>query len=126
MKFENLDNISKREMAKMTKAERENIEHKIKKTPEWKLEEVCQYLNNKRLKPVLKHQDITLRPEGKPLTLQRIIGHKEEIPGAGQWTIRTTQEKDGCWHCDNWMYTLIFWHPEIGEFNKRNSIGINA
>ena len=40
------------------------IEHKIKKTPEWKLEEVCQYLNNKRLKPVLKREDVTLRPEG--------------------------------------------------------------
>ena len=37
----------------------------------------------------------------------------------------TSQEQDVCWACDRWMYTLIFWNKDIGEFNNINSIGID-
>ena len=37
----------------------------------------------------------------------------------------TAIDKEPCWHCDNWMYSLIFWNEEIGKYNKVNSLGID-
>ena len=31
-----------------------------------------------------------------------------------------------CWHCGNWVFTLIFWNQEIGIFNANNNINIES
>ena len=52
---------------------------------------------------------------GGNFILTRHIGLKEAIPGSGQWCMITDKD-DTCWHCDQWVYTLIFWNKErIGE-----------
>ena len=50
---ENVEGTSQAAIAKMTKTEREILEHKIKIARDLKIEQVCRYLNNKRLRPVL-------------------------------------------------------------------------
>jgi hypothetical protein len=50
----------------------------------------------------------------KLLIFQRMVGHKEEMPGSGQWKI-LTEKGDQCWICDKHIYSLIFWSPSIGH-----------
>lgn len=50
---ENIEETSHQDIAKMTKVEKEILQHKIKISRDLKLEQVCRYLNNKRLRPVL-------------------------------------------------------------------------
>ena len=45
------------------------------------------------------------------MILTRMIGLKEQMPGSGQWRL-LTQASDECWHCNQWIYTLIFWDAE--------------
>ena len=65
--------------------------------------------------------------------LQRKLGHKLEIPQAGQWEIIMDQSKEEdtktdyplpskiapksqqqeCWYCNNHHLTIIFWSPMI-------------
>ena len=80
---EDLEGVTDRQFNRMTEDQKEVYQHKLKKQPEWKLEDVCQYLNNKRLKPVLSRQDVTLKPNGRELILQRVVGHKADLPMQG-------------------------------------------
>ena len=55
------------------------------------------------------------------MVLTRVIGFKEQMPGIGQWNM-LTQAEDSCWHCDQWIYTLIFWDAEtIGHQAKKTT-----
>lgn len=45
---------------------------------------------------------------------QRVLGHKAEMPGSGQWQM-LTEKADECWICDRHIYTLLFWSPSIGH-----------
>ena len=72
----------------MTEDQREVHFRKLQKLPEWKLEDFYQYLNNKRLKPLLSRQDVKLKPEGDDMVLTRVLGHKKDIPGSGQWQMQ--------------------------------------
>ena len=47
------------------------------------------------------------------LIMQRHLGYKEMIAGAGQWELLTKQ-KDECWHCGQHILTLFIWTPRIG------------
>lgn len=120
---EDIEGITEVELLGLNDTQRQVHEQKLRKLDGWRLEEVFHYLNNKRLKPLFNRQDVDIKPEGNELILTRILGHKDDIPGSGQWNMKVQKEKDGCWHCDNWMYSLVFWHPDIGNFNSRNSIG---
>ena len=73
------------------------------------------YQQNVRLKPLICRRDVSLRPDGRDLSLTRQLGHRETIPGSGQWQMLTDGAPDACWHCDNWLYTLIFWSPTIAR-----------
>lgn len=33
------------------------------------------------------------------------------MPGSGQWKL-LNDNSDQCWHCDQWIYSLIFWDAE--------------
>jgi len=86
---------------------------------------VSLFFNNKRLNHIFKRQDVAVKADGRDLLLSRQLNHKKDIPGSGQWRMQVTQEKDGCWHCDNWTYTIVFWNTEIGEWNDKNSLNID-
>ena len=45
------------------------------------------------------------------LTCTRILGHKLEMPGSGQWKM-LTDKHDECWICDQSNYSLIFWDKD--------------
>jgi hypothetical protein len=49
------------------------------------------------------------------LILSRMILHKNEMPGSGQWKLlKKMIEK--CWICNNNVHSLIFWNQKIGIF----------
>jgi len=65
-----------------------------------------------------KAQDFPYDPEYKKLIVSRIIGFKEQMPGSGQWRLLKEREEE-CWHCDQWIYSLIFWDAKnIGKAAK--------
>ena len=50
------------------------------------------------------------------LIFQRILGHKDELQGSGQWYESSERSvgykphpKNTCWMCENHVYTVIFW-----------------
>ena len=49
------------------------------------------------------------------LIFTRQLGHKENMPGSGQWRMIDDDTQD-CWVCDRVVYSLIFWNEEIGQF----------
>lgn len=51
------------------------------------------------------------------LVFTRQIGHKEDMPGSGQWRVITKQPvaENECWICDKQVYSLIFWNELIGS-----------
>ena len=40
----------------------------------------------------------------------RILGHKEDMPGSGQWKLIKDKLED-CWICDQEVYGMLFWDP---------------
>ena len=99
--------------------------YKLKHLGEWKQEETAKYMFNKRLRPLLNKQDVNLRTDSNNMTLTRILGHKERMKGSGRWLMQTQIERDGCWRCDQWGFTLFFWNEKIGKFNNVNKISVN-
>ena len=47
------------------------------------------------------------------LVFTRQLGHKIDIPMAGQWKMVDDTEK--CWICENHVYTLFFWSRKTGN-----------
>ena len=45
----------------------------------------------------------------KQLIFTRALGHKNDIPGLGQWRM-VEDSSEGCWVCDKEIYSLIFWN----------------
>lgn len=52
------------------------------------------------------------------LILTRFLGHKDELPGSGQWRL-LTEPKDDCWICDKYIYGYILWYPGLEQ--EKNS-----
>jgi len=46
------------------------------------------------------------------MILTRVLDHKRDIPGIGQWKV-ITDKRETCWICDLHIYGLIFWDPDI-------------
>ena len=46
------------------------------------------------------------------------MGHKEDMPGAGQWRMITKQPTNTnlCWICDKQIYSLVFWNEYVGQY----------
>jgi len=64
--------------------------------------------------------------DSKDLSLTRILESKDQMPGYQQWRLKTVNEQEQCWQCDNWIYTLYFWNENIGSYNERNYISIDS
>lgn len=64
--------------------------------------------------------------DSKDLSLTRILESKDQMPGMQQWRLKTVNEQEQCWQCDNWIYTLYFWNENIGSYNEHNYIGIDS
>ena len=73
----------------MTEEELEAHQKRVLQATNLKQDEVCKYIKNKRLKPLLCRQDVSLRSQGRDLTLTRILGHRSDVPGSGQWRMLT-------------------------------------
>ena len=54
--------------------------------------------------------------EKETLIFTRLLGHKDDIIGGGQWKMITDAKKghNECWVCDRKIYSIIFWNKEIG------------
>ena len=52
-----------------------------------------------------------------------MLGHKEDIPGSGQWRM-ITDLNDQCWVCQYWKYALVFWNEDIGKENEKFRLGV--
>ena len=57
------------------------------------------------------------------LIIQRHLGYKAMIPGAGQWTM-LKELKDECWHCGQHILTVFIWTPRIGQLTSIKDRGI--
>ena len=90
----------------------------------WKTEEVTKYSENKMVRPLLHKINVQLHTDSNDMSIHRVLGHIDRMPGCGRWRMET-QQGDNCWVCDRWMYTLYFWNQEIGCFNDVNNIGID-
>ena len=58
------------------------------------------------------------------VSITRLLGFKNQMPGSGRWNMHTVHEADNCPLCDNWNYCLIFWNEKIGRFDDISYIGI--
>ena len=45
------------------------------------------------------------------LIFTRVLGHKEDMPGSGQWKL-IRDRTDDCWIYEQEKYGLIFWDPD--------------
>ena len=61
------------------------------------------------------------------LIFQRMLGHKEEMPGSGQWYESSKNAvackphyKNECWMCEGHVYSVLFWSK--GMCYKMNPI----
>lgn len=77
-----------------------------------------------------KEQNLSqkIETDGKVLFVQRILGHKEDIPGTAQWKIFTNYDfhmnpdhkgkheavDEECFVCDKDVYSVVFWNELIG------------
>lgn len=59
------------------------------------------------------------------INIKRVLGHKQDIPGAAQWRFMKKSDRTDCWNCNNWVYTLVFWNEQIGIYNAHNNINID-
>ena len=57
-------------------------------------------------------QALLAKDQGK-LIFERKLGHKADIPYVGQWNM-LHREHEQCWHCENMLYTLVFWSRTFG------------
>ena len=60
------------------------------------------------------------------LSISRMLGHEKDMPGSGQWRFTKALDKSACWHCHNWIHTIIFWNEEIGIAYPKTSEGRQA
>ena len=48
--------------------------------------------------------------ESVTLIITRLLGHKTDMPGSGQWKIiNDTKKQEECWICGLNKYSLLFW-----------------
>ena len=64
--------------------------------------------------------------ENTSCILTRFIGHSDEINQEAEWWRMHETEHDGCYICDKWKYTLVFFnvrHPKSqSAFNQNDEI----
>lgn len=60
------------------------------------------------------------------LSISRILGHKETMPHVGRWRLNKKKDNLECWHCCNWIFTLVLWNEQIGIHNGINNLNIEV
>ena len=58
------------------------------------------------------HNQENIGGDKDKLIFQRWLGHKNDIPGSGQWEMNEGSRE--CWVCEKWVYSLIIWNKQIG------------
>lgn len=55
------------------------------------------------------------------LVISRNLGHKEDMPGSGQFHVHTSKvlHNNNCWVCDKKIYSMIFWNQLVGAVELR-------
>ena len=53
---------------------------------------------------------------GGRMIFTRILGHKWDMPGSGQWKLISDMSEE-CWICEQEVYGLVFWDAE--RINKK-------
>lgn len=55
------------------------------------------------------------------LVISRSLGHKEDMPGSGQFHVYTSKvsNNNNCWVCDKKVYSMIFWNQLVGAVELR-------
>lgn len=66
-------------------------------------------MERKRLYGPTPNRDLT-SGENKTFIITRILGHKADMPGSGQWSLINDIKKQGdCWVCGLNKYSMVFW-----------------
>lgn len=71
---------------------------------------VKQNLERKRIYSLVNEFAEDAALESK-LILTRVLGHRFDMPGSGQWRLLKEKHED-CWVCEQDVYGLIFWDPD--------------
>lgn len=111
----------------MTKNEIKIREYKAANFKQWLLEEAAAIQQHRQLNKVCNKQEVSiLSGNNKDMTISRVLGHSTVMPGSGQWRFNRKLDQKSCWHCGNWVFTLVFWNQQIGIFNANNNINIES
>ena len=62
--------------------------------------------------------EVTVKTSSADMSIYRILGHKIDVPGSGNWCMQTNSDEHNCWCCNGSIYSLIFWSSDIGEYHK--------
>ena len=61
--------------------------------------------------------EITVKSSAKDMSIYRVMGHKQDMPGSGQWRMQTNSDEKQCWVCNGTIYNLIFWTRGVGKYH---------
>ena len=105
----------KRAMKKLSKQKMSQLQFKSKQMDQMFAKEI--FSQNSVIHSSNYHSltEVTVKTSAADMSIQRVLGCKEDIPGSGQWRMQKNQDENGCWCCNNSIYTLIFWNKEIGQ-----------
>lgn len=79
-----------------------------------------------RINSYKRLSEVTVKASSSDISIQRILGHKLDIPGSGQWRLQSQSDENNCWMCNNSSYCLIFWNASIGTQLELESYQIDS
>ncbi len=81
-------------------------------------------MERKRIYCATDYKDKIIGESNNTLIIQRVLGHKADIPGSGQWEVITDSKTQGeCWVCSLSKYSLLFF-SEITEQEMKHQYNI--
>ena len=83
---EYLGPLTKEEEAELSPKSLGVRNHKVRHYREWQIEEITNYLNTRRLKPLMARQEVE-NMDSKDLTITRILERKELMTGSARWRL---------------------------------------
>ena len=91
----------------------------LKKFSDEKANELSTLANLRQLKSLKTRHEDTVNMDYKDLTIMRYLDSNDQMSISGHWILQKVQEKNSCWLCDNWIFSLFFWSKKIGHINDR-------
>ena len=115
------------ERCRMTINEIKIRDYKQANYQRWLNEEADKIQKLRQKAKIIKTQELNMLSSYKQdLTISRVLGHQWLQPGSGRWRWNKKFDKNSCWHCGKWMFTVVLWNQEIGIFNANNNINIES